>query len=150
MLLFIFNILIASITYCFNNGRRYFEESRHNKELIKSSSWIEENIKDSPENKILADGIPAFYLYRWHNRVHLLHYEAFMKELGKTPADLMEFVSANNIRYVLWTNQDWHCRGIAPYLEKGMEIASEEGILKPIKRWETEKYFCITYEYFKW
>lgn len=144
----IFNIVGGFIIYYFSNGRRYFNESHYNEWQVMASYWVEKNISQTTENKILADGIPFFYLFHAHNRYNLLKFETFITELGKEPEDLLSFISKNNIKYVIWTDEDRFCRKGAPYLGNAKEIRSEIGALKPIKMWKAGKFSCLIYKYF--
>jgi 4-amino-4-deoxy-L-arabinose transferase-like glycosyltransferase len=136
--------------YYLNPGRQYFMINRCNAELIKASKWIDANIRKE-KGKYLIDGIPYFYMTRkvrpygeimWNdcyvdNKIHPLDKES-----------LFRFIQRNNIRFVIWQNDNLPAQKLAPYLKGFQRISSAYGgELEPVKQFRKGPLVCNIYEF---
>ena len=144
--LFIISSLFTFPIYFITQGRYYYEMSKSNQALTEISEWIKSNIEPTPENKILIDGIPFFYMFRSHNDYNLIKIEEVKEKIAGGPDNLLSFIEKEKIEFVIWNEMDWACRRFLPYLKKSIVWEGTEGSLIPI---ETENREAVIYKYVK-
>ena len=100
--LFIISSLFTFPIYFITQGRYYYEMSKSNQALTEISEWIKSNIEPTPENKILIDGIPFFYMFRSHNDYNLIKIEEVKEKIAGGPDNLLSFIEKEKIEFVIW------------------------------------------------
>jgi len=132
--LLVFNLISGYFVYYRNVGKRYIEVSRANKELLKASLWIERNIPQDTKYKILADGVPYFYLYRHSNRFNTATWAVLYNEKHGhfNIYDLIAYIKQNNIEYVIWQNDNLAAQPLTEYFEGFREITIESARFVPL------------------
>jgi Gpi18-like mannosyltransferase len=148
-LLFIFNIIASYFIYYHNAGKTYLSISASNKELLKAGFWIEQNIPQNAEYKILGDGITIFYLSRYPNKFKIIRWDDILSYSAK-PMELdalFNFIKQNNIKYLVWQNDNLSAGQLVPYLISFKEIENKRGKLLPLQKFEKSTFKALIYKF---
>lgn len=148
LFLFIFNLIANYLIYYHNVGKQYLFISAANKNLIAASQWIESNLKLDSKHKLFIDGIPGFNLYRKRYPYNIVRWDEFREKLAVgDPEGLLKFLKKENIKYVVWSDDNFTAVTIAPYLKMGKEIDSHYGKLIPVREWKKNPFKAIVFEF---
>ena len=148
LIIFICGSISTYYFYYVNPGKQYFMISKANKNLIGASLWIDKNIGLDKKSKLLIDGVAGFYLFRKQYKHHIVRWDEYRGALAHNdPNSFFKFLRDENIKYVVWSNENLSALTIAPYLKGFKEINSTYGILIPIREWNRAPFVCNLFEF---
>ena len=147
--LLIINIILGYFLYYSNYGKKYLDISKSNKELLRASVWIKDNILRDKTHNILLDGAAFFYLSRYpENLDNIIRWEELKIKLkyNNSVDSLFNFLKQNNIKYVIWQNDNDCSITVAPYLDKFTKIENAFGSLVPMQKFDGGVFKALIYE----
>lgn len=97
---------------------------------VELALWIEENV--TTDGRLILDNIPACYLNRRPNEYSLV---SWFDVPTKDEASFSEYLKAQDIRYVLWFEEDWtQAPRVAPFLSVGKKWSHGDVLLTEVRR----------------
>jgi hypothetical protein len=148
--LLIANVILGYFLYYHNYGKRYLEINESNKSLVMASDWIKCGILRDKAQNILIDGAAFFYLSRYpENLDNTIRWEELKTKLKSNNSvdSLFGFMEQNNIKYVVWQNDNDCSVAIAPYLDKFITVKNSSGVLVPIRKFDGPVFRALIYEF---
>jgi len=148
LIMFLLNSMSGYYFYYQNPGRQYWSISQANKNLLEAGQWIENNLRYDQTHRLLIDGIPGFNLFRKRFVKNVVRWDEFINVLVPNDKEsFFKFLKTENIKYVVWSNENYSALTIAPYLKDLKEMNSTYGKLVLIKKWKKSPFTIIVFEF---